>query len=94
MAKLGGVQVRGLTPTQKASLDQQTAIVQARAAYDEMRKTLPADDITPELYLYAVLHEYLLYDDMKAAVVEMLRRQPESEQARALAEGLRKRMAK
>jgi len=94
LAKLGGVQLRGLAPAQRAGLDQQAALAQARAAYDEMRGKLPADDITPELYLYAVLHEYLLYGDMQAVVDEMLRRQPESEQAKAFAEGLRRRADK
>jgi hypothetical protein len=94
-AKLGGIQVRGgITPTQQASLDQQAVVAQARATYEQLRKEAAPDDITPELYLYSVLHEYLLYDDMKAVAEEMLRRQPASEEAKALAEWLRTRQAR
>jgi len=76
-AKLGGIQLRGgITPVQKASLEQQAAVGDARATYEKMRREMPADDITSELYLYAVLHDYLLYEDMKAVVDEMLRKQP------------------
>lgn len=94
-AKLGGIQVRGgLTRAQEASLDQQSAVNEARAAYEQMRKDMPADDITPELFLYAALHEYLLYDDMKAVVDEMLRKQPNSEDVKALAAWVRSRASK
>jgi hypothetical protein len=89
IAKLGGVQVRGMTRAQKASVDQQSSLAEARTAYEAMRKDLPADDITPELYLYAALNEYLLYDDMKAVVDEMLRKQPDSEQVKTLASWVR-----
>lgn len=94
-AKLGGLQVRGgVTRAQKASLDQQATVREARAAYEQMRKEMPADDITPELYLYAALYEYLLYDDMKAVVDEMLRRQPNSEDLKALAAWVRARASR
>jgi hypothetical protein len=94
-AKLGGIQVRGgITPAQKASLEQQESVGRARATYGAMRKSAAADDITPELFLYSALHDYLLYEDMKAVVEEMLRRQPGSEDVRALAEWLRKRAAR
>lgn len=94
-AKLGGIQVRGsITPAQKASLEQQAAVAEARAAYEQLRKDGAPEDITPELFLYSVFHEYLLYDDMAAIVEEMLRRQPASEDARTLAEWLRSRSAR
>lgn len=94
-AKLGGVQVRrGMTPAQKASLEQQDAVARARAAYEAMRKEAAADDITPELFLYSALHEYLLYEDMKAVVDEMLRRQPQSEDAQTLATFVREQLAR
>jgi len=84
-AKLGGIQVRGLTGRQQASIVQQETVREARVTYDRMRKEMPADDITPELYLYAALEEFLLYEEMKGVVEEMLRRQPGNEDVRALA---------
>ena len=91
-AKLGGIQVRGgLTRQQKTSLDQQAAVAEARTTYEQLRKDMPADDITPELYLYAALYEFLLYDDMKAVVEEMLRKQPNNEDVKALAAWVRSR---
>jgi hypothetical protein len=56
-----------------------------------MRKDGAADDTAPETYLYSTLHEYLLYEDMKAAAEEMLRRQPGTEDVKALTDWLRKR---
>lgn len=94
IAKLGGIQIRGMTRAQKASVEQQTALAEARAAYEAMRKDLPADDITPELYLYAALYDYLLYDEMKTVVDEMLRKQPDSEEAKTLADWVRSRAAR
>ena len=93
-AKLGGSQLRGLTRQQKASLDQQTTLAQARAAYEKMRKDAPADDISPELYLYAALYEFLVYGEMKAVVAEMRRKQPDNEDAKALDAWLTNRMSR
>jgi hypothetical protein len=86
MAKLGGIQVRGTTPKQNASLEQQSEVAAARATYAKLRQQLPQEDITPELYLFTVLQDYLLYDDMKVVVDEMLRKQPGSREAQQLAE--------
>jgi hypothetical protein len=84
-AKLGGIQVRGgITPRQQASLDQQETLRDARKTYSAMRTQFPSDDITPELYLYSALHEYLLYDEMKPVVAEMLRKQPNNDELRNL----------
>ena len=38
--------------------------------------TAAADDITPEIYLYSVLQDHLLYNEMKPVVEEMTKRQP------------------
>ncbi|MBI2753719.1 MAG: hypothetical protein HYX46_09445 [Betaproteobacteria bacterium] len=85
-AKLGGIQVRGgITQAQRASLEQQAAVSEARVTYDRLRREMPADDITPELFLYAALYEYLLYDDMKTVADEMLRKQPNDDNVKALA---------
>ena len=43
-----------------------------------MRAASANDDITPELYLYSVLQDFLLYDEMKPVVEEMAKRQPAS----------------
>ncbi len=84
-ARLGGIQVRGgLMGQPKPSAEQLESIRVAREAYSRMLAELPADDITPELYLYAVLYEYQRYDDMKAVVADMRRKQPESEDVKAL----------
>ena len=92
-AKLGGTQIRGaLTRQQKAGLDRQATLAQARAAYEKMRQDAPADDISPELYLYAALYEFLVYDEMKAVVAEMRRKQADNEDAKALDAWLRSRM--
>ena len=94
-AKLGGIQVRGgLTRRQEASLDQQATVREAREIYERMRKDMPADDITSELYLYAVLHDYLLYEDMKIVIEEMLRKQPGNEDLKALADWVRTRASR
>lgn len=85
-AKLGGIQVRGgLTRQQEASLEQQASLREAKLTYERMRTEMPADDITPELYYYSVLYDFLLYDDMKAVVSEMVRKQPANEDVRTLA---------
>ncbi len=94
-AKLGGIQVRGgLSRKQEASLDQQSTVREARDTYERMRKEMPTDDITSELYLYAVLHDYLLYEDMKTVVDEMLRKQPGNEDVKALADWVRTRASR
>lgn len=85
-AKLGGIQVRGgAAPAREAGGERQADTGEARSAYEKMRREMPADDITPELFLYAALHEHHLYKEMKAVTDEMLRRQPQNEDAKALA---------
>lgn len=83
-AKLGGSQVRSLTRRQEASLDQQTTVREARQTYEHMRKEMPSDDVTPELYLYAVLYDYLLFDDMKTVLEEILRKQTDNEDVKQM----------
>ena len=94
-AKLGGARVRGVPPRQqKPGLDQEATLARARAAYEKMRQDMPADDITPELYLYAELYEFLAYDEMKAVVAEMRRKQPDNQDAKALDAWLASRMSR
>lgn len=87
LGRAGGVSVRSarvkpLTP------EQQAEVAEARATYARLRQSAPADDITPELFLYSVLEEYSLFDDMRTVVAEMRRRQPANADVAALAEYL------
>lgn len=94
-AKLGGIQVRSPPAAASASGPQREAAVrEARAAYEQMRKVSPAADITPELFLYAALAEHSLYDEMRPVVQEMLRKQPENDDAKSLAAWLKTRTGK
>jgi len=90
-AKLGGIQLRGGVSRPQADKEIQMSVREARAAYDEMSKQLPADDITPELFLYSALYDYQMYDDMKLVVAEMRRKQPGSEDAKSLESWLQRR---
>ncbi len=72
-----------LTPQQQAELRQ------ARGIYTKLRADTPGDDITPELYLYSVLQDHLLYGEMKSLVSEMSRRQPGNRDVAVLAEYVR-----
>ena len=78
LGRSGGVTLRnvpGAVP-ERLTPQQQAEVRQARQTYDQLRQTAAADDITPELYLYSVLQDHLLYNDMKVVVSEMQRRQP------------------
>jgi hypothetical protein len=76
LGRSGGVAVRGVEREVKLTPQQETEVRQARQTYEQLRKAAPANDINPELYLYAVLQDYLLYSDMKSVVAEMQKRQP------------------
>lgn len=93
-AKLGGIQVRGVPPRSAQAPGGKEALREARATYEELRKALPADDLTPELYLYSALADYQLYDEMKPVVAEMLRKQPHSEEVKSLAAWVESRAAR
>lgn len=87
LGRSGGVAVRGAAPAEKRlSPQQQAEVRQARQTYDQLRKGAAADDITPELYLYSVLQDHLLYEDMKPVVAEMLKRQPANPDVAVMAE--------
>lgn len=83
LGRAGGVTVRGvkpnLTPAQAAE------VAQAKKTYESWKGTTAADDITPEMYLYTVLQDYMLYDDMKAVVQTMQGKQPNSQEVKELA---------
>ena len=87
-ARLGGIQVRSAQAVRRV---QDNAVTEAHATYEQLRKELPADDITPELYLFSALNEYQLYEDMAPVVDEMLRKQPQSDDVKSLAAWLKTR---
>ena len=86
LGRSGGVQVRGAAGAPKVMADQQADVARARETYRAMRAQAAADDITPELYLYSVLQDYLMYEEMKPVVDEMTKRQPGNPDVQALAE--------
>jgi hypothetical protein len=92
-ARLGGTQLRSIPRAPQAGGTAST-LAEARANYGQMRKDMAGDDITPELYLYAVLQEHQLHDEMKQVAGEMLRRQPQNDQARLLLEHAERRGAR
>lgn len=83
LGRAGGVTVRGvkpnLTPAQAAE------VAQAKKTYESWKSTSAADDITPEMYLYTVLQDFMLYDDMKTVVQTMQGKQPNSQEVKELA---------
>jgi len=52
--------------------------------YSTLRKDAAADDVTPELYMLAGLHELKLYQDMRPVLEEMRQRQPDNAEVRAV----------
>ena len=86
LGRSGGVAVRGAQQVQRLSPQAQAEVRQARQTYEQMRKTSAADDIVPELYLYSVLQDHLLYDDMKVLVSDMQKRQPSNPDVAVMAE--------
>jgi hypothetical protein len=90
-AKLGGIRVRGGAGEGGERDAPAGTLREARAVYQDMRATLPADDITPELYYYAALEEHAKYDEMEVVVAEMLRKQPDNADLRALADWVKKK---
>lgn len=86
LGRAGGVAVRSGIRPKPLSPEQEAEVKQARVTYEQLRKTAPEDDITPELFLYSVLDEHRLYQDMKGVVSEMQRRQPGNADVAAMAE--------
>jgi hypothetical protein len=76
LGRSGGVAVRGVNREQRLTPQQLAEVRQAREVYQQLRAQASPDDITPELYLYSVLQDHLLYNDMKPIVEEMVKRQP------------------
>jgi hypothetical protein len=74
---------------QRLTPQQQAEIRQARQVYQKLRADTPGDDITPELYLYSVLQDHLLYGEMRSLVFDMARRQPGNRDIGILADYIR-----
>ena len=91
LGRSGGVAVRGAGRPPKLTAEQQAEVKTAREIYGKMRAQSSADDITPELYLYSVLQDFLLYDDMKPVVDEMSKRQPANAEVQELAAWVKSR---
>jgi hypothetical protein len=85
LGRSGGIAVRSGGKPGRMSREQQAEVSQAKASYAQMRQKTSAEDITPELYVYSVLQDHLLYDEMKTITDEMLKRQPNNAEAQELA---------
>ncbi len=86
LGRAGGVSVRSGARIKPLSAEQKAEIAQAYTTYDELRRSAPEEDITPELYLFSVLEENRQYQDLKLVVSEMQRRQPANADLAAIAE--------
>ncbi|HYD56329.1 MAG TPA: hypothetical protein VEB41_05435 [Burkholderiales bacterium] len=86
LGRSGGVAVRGVNSDRRLTPQQQAEVKQAKATYEQLRKASAADDITPELYLYSVLQDHLLYKDMQQVVAEMQKRQPSNPDVAVMAD--------
>lgn len=78
LGRAGSVMVRGITPS-TLTADQAAEVREARKTYESMMSAAPADDIMPEIYLYTVVQNYSMYDEMKQLVRVMQAKQPNSD---------------
>jgi hypothetical protein len=86
LGRAGGVTVRGV----KKDLStlppaQQAEVAQAKKTYESWKATAGSDDITPEMYYYLVLQDYMLYEEMRTVVKVMQDKQPQSQAVAELA---------
>jgi hypothetical protein len=75
-ARQGMIRVRSLLTAAK--------VKEAESRYTELRAQTTDDDITPEIFLLTTLDELKAYQSMKKPLGEMLRRQPDNAEAKAL----------
>ena len=78
MMRRPGVPPPRLTPAQRET------IANAKKSYALMRTSASVGDIAPEMYLYAVLLDFLLFEEAVPATTEMLKIQPDNEDIKAL----------
>jgi hypothetical protein len=81
-SRVGGLVVRSAKVQTPASKE---AVAEALATYESMRAIALPSDVTPELYLYAVLEEQGMVDDLKVVARDMLKRQPDNPEIQRLA---------
>ncbi len=86
LGRSGGVNVRGAKSARPPRLtaEQQIEVSAAKETYKTLRAQSAVDDIMPEMYLYAVLQDYLLYEEIKPVVEEMAKRAPGNSDVEAL----------
>jgi len=75
-ARQGMIRVRSLMAAAK--------VKEAEDSYIELRAQSAEDDITPEIFLLTTLDGLKAYQSMKKPLAEMLRRQPDNAEAKAL----------
>ena len=84
LGRAGGVTVRGFSGGQIGAA-RAAEVAQAKRTYEGWRAVAADDDITPELFLYTVLDEHMLYEDMRTVVKVMMEKAPNSPEVRDLA---------
>ncbi|CAK0781792.1 conserved exported hypothetical protein [Gammaproteobacteria bacterium] len=87
--RLGGVALRSvklpLSIDKKTEVTEgKTKLSEAKAIYRKLRASATPDDITPELYLFSILHDYSRYAEMKSVARNMRKRQPNSIESKVL----------
>jgi len=86
LGRAGGVTVRGVKKDMTTLPPaQQAEVAQAKKTYESWKATAGADDITPEMYYYTVLQDYMLYEEMRNVVRTMQEKQPQSQVVAELA---------
>lgn len=81
-SRVGGLVVRSAKVPTPASKE---AVAKAMVTYESMRSSAAPGDVTPELFLYAVLEEQGMVDDLKIVARDMLKRQPDNPDIQRLA---------
>lgn len=84
LGRAGSVTVRGGLAPPVLTADQNADVREARKTYESLKTGVAADDILPEIYLYTVVQNYSMYDEMKQLVKIMQTKQPNSEVVRDL----------
>jgi hypothetical protein len=84
--RAGGTLLRGKDQKGQEAIplseEEKAELNAARQVYQQMRKTAPKDDLTPELYLLSILDDYELDSEMLEIVKKARAIQPESKALR------------
>ena len=83
LGRAGSVTVRGVAQ-RPLNAAQAAEVQEARRIYERMKGATAADDIMPEIYLYTVVQQYSMYDEMKQLVKTMQAKQPGNDSVRDL----------